>query len=231
MEKKKRRILIRLLLLGLSLGMFVGCGQKRMKEMGESNGEQKYDKEYVGAEVCSIAEASTDTDSTSSTQEKENSNDSGKNAEETQKQEVTAVEEEKTSVMIEEMEESLSQSADDSEEKDENSLTNEISEQRAYYLTEEDKTQVLTKLAAMGESYGLTYYPEITDSETWDSPTPIYEEELILGRDHVMNAMVEYSEGAFVLMQMEGCKGFALSIKEYPHTVTDAYYEVYVYWL
>ena len=100
-----------------------------------------------------------------------------------------------------------------------------------YYLTAADKSEVLAQLAAMGQSYGLTYYPEVSESETWDSPTPIYEEELLLGREHVMGAMVDYTEGAFVLMQMEGCQGFALSIKEQPNTVTDAYYEVYVYWM
>jgi hypothetical protein len=69
------------------------------------------------------------------------------------------------------------------------------------------------------------------EGETWDSPTPIYVEELIFGREHVMNAMLEYTEGAFVLMQMENCQGFALSIKERPNTLSDAYYEVYVYWV
>ena len=90
---------------------------------------------------------------------------------------------------------------------------------------------MLAQLAALGEEYGLTYHSDITEGETWDAPTPIYEEELILGRDHIMSAMVEYTEGAFVLMKMEECQGFALSIKERPQTITDAYYEVYVYWI
>ncbi|MBQ7049580.1 MAG: hypothetical protein IJN87_03030 [Firmicutes bacterium] len=107
----------------------------------------------------------------------------------------------------------------------------EIVEPQPYYLTQTDKGEVIAQLIMLGESYGLTYYPNVTESETWDSPTPIYEEELILGREYVMSAMVEYTEGAFVLMQMEGCSGFALSIKEAPETVTDAYYEVYVYWM
>lgn len=100
-----------------------------------------------------------------------------------------------------------------------------------YYLTEEDRAQVLARLVQLGESYGLTYYAEITESETWDSPTPIYEEDLLQGREAIMNSMVEYTEGAFFLMKLEGCTGFALQIKEYPNTATDAYYEVYVYWM
>ncbi len=107
----------------------------------------------------------------------------------------------------------------------------EIVRSQPYYLTETDKNEVITRLVMVGESYGLTYYPDVTESETWDSPTPIYEEELILGRKYVMDTMVEYTEGAFALMQMEGCSGFALSIKEKPSTVTGAYYEVYVYWM
>ena len=102
---------------------------------------------------------------------------------------------------------------------------------KPYYLSDEDRAEVLARLVSLGESYGLTYYPEVTESETWDSPTPIYEEELILGREVIMNTMVEYTEGAFVLMKMEGCSGFALQIKEQPDTSTDAYYEVYVYWM
>ncbi len=100
-----------------------------------------------------------------------------------------------------------------------------------YYLTEADKSEVIAQLVRMGESYGLIYYPNVMESETWDSPTPIYEEELILGREYVISTMVEYTEGAFALMQMEGCTGFALNIKEQPNTVTGACYEVYVYWL
>ena len=106
----------------------------------------------------------------------------------------------------------------------------ESNKQQPYYLSEGDREQVINALVHLGESYGLKYYPNITEGETWDSPTPIYAEELLMGRDHIMSAMVEYTEGAFALMQMEGCEGFALQIKEYPNTVTDAYYEVYVYW-
>lgn len=107
----------------------------------------------------------------------------------------------------------------------------EVIEPAPYYLTEVDKDEVIAQLVTLGESYGLTYYPDVMESETWDSPTPIYEEELILGREYVISTMVEYTEGAFMLMQMEGCTGFALNIKEKPETVTDACYEVYVYWV
>ena len=78
----------------------------------------------------------------------------------------------------------------------------ETVEPQPYYLTQTDKGEVIAQLVMLGESYGLTYYPDVTESETWDSPTPIYEEELILGREYVMETMVEYTEGAFVLMQM-----------------------------
>ena len=100
-----------------------------------------------------------------------------------------------------------------------------------YYLSEADRVEVTEALIEMGESYGLQYNPELVEGETWDSPTPIYAEELVRGREFIIAAMVEYTEGAFALMNMEGCTGFGLQIKEYPNTVTEAYYEVYVYWM
>jgi hypothetical protein len=113
----------------------------------------------------------------------------------------------------------------------EESMYEESKALQPYYLSMEDQNQVITALIEMGERYGLTYYPDISEGETWDSPTPIYAEELLRGRDYIMTVMMEYTEGAFALMQMEGCSGFALQIKEFPNTVTEAYYEVYVYWV
>ena len=104
-------------------------------------------------------------------------------------------------------------------------------EATAYYLTDADKAEIISRLIAMGDSYGLTYYPNCSGN-TWDSPTPIYEEELYEGREYIINTLVDYSEGAFHLIQQDGyCLGYGLEIVEYPNTITGAYYEVYVYWV
>lgn len=154
----------------------------------------------------------------------EKSQNQGESAGDTQNQE--------ESNMSEPQEEQLQESRKQEEVQQESQPQEEQSAaMQPYFLTEADKEQVIEQLARMGESYGLKYYPNVEEGETWDSPTPIYEEELVMGQEYIMSTMVSYTEGAFVLMQMEGCPGFALQIKEYPNTVTDAYYEVYVYWM
>lgn len=108
-------------------------------------------------------------------------------------------------------------------------------EATAYYLTEADKAEIISRLIAMGESYGLKYYPEATgpDGATWDSPTPLYEEELYEGREYIINTLIDYSEGHFYSIKQTGIPydGFGLDIYEYPNTITGAYYEVFVYWV
>ena len=104
-------------------------------------------------------------------------------------------------------------------------------EATAYYLTDADKAEIISRLIAMGDSYGLTYYPNCSGN-TWDSPTPIYEEELYEGREYIINTLVDYSEGHFYSIKQDGhCLGYGLEIVEYPNTITGAYYEVYVYWV
>lgn len=108
-------------------------------------------------------------------------------------------------------------------------------EATAYYLTADDKAEIISRLIAMGESYGLKYYPEATgpDGATWDSPTSVYEEELYEGRDYMLNILINYCEADFINIKETGIPydGFGLDIIEYPNTRTGAYYEVYVYWV
>ncbi len=106
-------------------------------------------------------------------------------------------------------------------------------EATAYYLTDADKAEIISSLIAMGEGYGLTYYPEATgpDGATWDTPAPIYDDELYAGRDYIISAILERANGRFYMVSIAGCSGFGLDIIEYPNTRTGAYYEVYVYWV
>ncbi|MBQ7016996.1 MAG: hypothetical protein IJN10_08600 [Firmicutes bacterium] len=246
MKRKKRWLLKQVLIGCLALGMFVGCGHDQ--EKGERNGRQKAMGECIRSKAADAATASSGSDFKAGAQIEET--DAPDTDGQTEKEEEMSMCDEQGSTAISE---GILQQEEEIWEQEESCLEQNITEKPAesskligeadleesqikeavlpYYLTEEDKTQVLAQLAALGEEYGLTYHSDITEGETWDAPTPIYEEELILGRDHIMSAMVEYTEGAFVLMKMEECQGFALSIKERPQTITDAYYEVYVYWI
>ena len=221
------------ILMCLVIGVFAGCGHEKNKE--EKNEQQSYEDEWVEAELYDAKESSTSADLEGSTQRKEAESSADNGSQEAEKE--VSIEYEKESAEaaaeVSQWEESVHQEEGNPQE--ENVVEEENSERsetlQPYYLTEADKSQMLVQLAELGAQYGLTYHPDIMEGETWDSPTPIYEEELIFGREHVMNAMLEYTEGAFVLMQMENCQGFALSIKERPNTLSDAYYEVYVYWV
>lgn len=232
MKVKWNQILISMGISCLILGMFVGCGQEqKLRKGNETQGtmdesktvdESKADEsrttviEYWTGETSAVVYF--DDDSEKSQSQKELIGNEQKEEEEViQKQEV--VQEQEVSRLLEE---NMTQ---------EESMYEESKALQPYYLSMEDQNQVIRALIEMGERYGLTYYPDISEGETWDSPTPIYAEELLRGRDYIMTVMMEYTEGAFALMQMEGCSGFALQIKEFPNTVTEAYYEVYVYWV
>ena len=233
MKKKKGWFLWQSILMCLVIGVFAGCGHEKNKE--EKNEQQSYEDEWVEAELYDAKESSTSADFERGTQRKEAESSADNGSQEAEKE--VSIEYEKESAEaaaeVSQWEESVHQEEGNPQE--ENVVEEENSERsetlQPYYLTEADKSQMLVQLAELGAQYGLTYHPDIMEGETWDSPTPIYEEELIFGREHVMNAMLEYTEGAFVLMQMENCQGFALSIKERPNTLSDAYYEVYVYWV
>ena len=221
------------ILMCLVIGVFAGCGHEKNKE--EKNEQQSYEDEWVEAELYDAKESSASADLERGTQRKEAESSADNGSQEAEKEVSIEYEEESAEAAgeVSQWEESVQQEEGNPQEEDvgeeENSERSETLQ--PYYLTEADKSQVLVQLAELGAQYGLTYHPDIMEGETWDSPTPIYEEELIFGREHVMNAMLEYTEGAFVLMQMENCQGFALSIKERPNTLSDAYYEVYVYWV
>ena len=246
MKKKKGWFLWQSILMCLVIGVFAGCGHEKNKE--EKNEQQSYEDEWVEAELYDAKESSASADLERGTQRKEAESSADNGSQEAEKEVSIEYEEESAGAAIEilqpeesaeaaaevsQWEESVQQGEGNPQEEgvgeEENSERSETLQ--PYYLTEADKSQVLVQLAELGAQYGLTYHPDIMEGETWDSPTPIYEEELIFGREHVMNAMLEYTEGAFVLMQMENCQGFALSIKERPNTLSDAYYEVYVYWV
>ena len=98
-----------------------------------------------------------------------------------------------------------------------------------YYLTQADIDEVLSRVIAMGQGYGLTYYPQVTNGETWDSPTAVYD--ICKSREEIINELVIYTEGAFTLMINDGCTGFGVGFKGPGETITGAYYEVYVYWV
>ena len=226
MKVKWNQILISMGISCLILGMFVGCGQEqKLREGNETQGtmdESKTDEsrttviEYWTGETSAVVYF--DDDSEKSQSQKELIGNEQKEEDEViQQQEV--VQQQEVSRLLEE---NMTQ---------EESMYEESKALQPYYLSMEDQNQVIRALIEMGERYGLTYYPDISEGETWDSPTPIYAEELLRGRDYIMTVMMEYTEGAFALMQMEGCSGFALQIKEFPNTVTEAYYEVYVYWV
>lgn len=233
MKKKKGWFLWQSILMCLVIGVFAGCGHEKNKE--EKNEQQSYEDEWVEAELYDAKESSASADLERGTQRKEAESSADNGSQEAEKEVSSEYEKESAEAAAEvsQWEESVQQEEGAPQEE---SVGEEGNSERSetlqpYYLTEADKSQVLVQLAELGAQYGLTYHPDIMEGETWDSPTPIYEEELIFGREHVMNAMLEYTEGAFVLMQMENCQGFALSIKERPNTLSDAYYEVYVYWV
>lgn len=96
-----------------------------------------------------------------------------------------------------------------------------------YYLTAADIEEVRSRLIAIGESYGMTYYPN-SNGETWDTPNQIWD--ITQGREGIMNEMVEYSAGAFEWLLKDDCYGFGIGIKGPGETLTGAYYEVYIYW-
>ncbi len=255
MKGSRSKILIWIGIVMVIMAVSVGCGQERreekyeaqscMEETGESwrnipdtgDGESGEAKEHSETKGIGKTQADTSTEESNESKEDPAVDDTTKVDAGTPTDEYWTAETSAITHSDDKSEESKSQGepaegeSEPESESESEPEKQETVEPQPYYLTEADKREVIAQLVMLGEGYGLTYYPDVKESETWDSPTPIYEEELILGRDYVMGTMVEYTEGAFVLMQMEGCAGFALNIKEAPETVTDAYYEVYVYWM
>ena len=240
MKAKRRLVLVGIWVNMLGLGMFVGCGHEQEKgeryeiqSNMEETGESRY--EVSCAQLGTVEEAKEAGNESSVYSQSVEVEDFGISSTATASEYWSG---ETASIVYSDNEPEESQSqeefAGNEQEKEEQKVMEEISKKETpepYYLSAEDREQVIARLVEMGESYGMQYYPDVLEGETWDSPTPIYAEELLMGRDYVINAMVEYTEGAFALMQLEGCRGFALQIKEFPNTVTDAYYEVYVYWM
>lgn len=106
-----------------------------------------------------------------------------------------------------------------------------------YYLTQADIDEIYARVRATGESYGLKYYPEASGyvGDTWDAPISVYENELYLGRDHIMSELIDYCGGWFQEIvknsNMSDSRyydpGFGLYLK---CPGTYAYYELYINW-
>ena len=238
MQRRKRWIGFHMAVGCLILALFAGCGHEQKKgdvheeteERSAAGSESDWSAAtstvlYFDADTTSEEDAGASKETRTETETTGEAESDGDKPQEPEAEESSTGSKEEVESRIEEetMQEEAMQEEWIQEEEEETVPL--------YYLTEEDKAEVIKRLVAMGESYGLTYYADLTESETWDSPTAIYEEELSLGREYILQVMVEYTEGAFVLMEMEGCQGFAVDIKEQPETVTGAYYEVYVYWV
>lgn len=105
-----------------------------------------------------------------------------------------------------------------------------------YFLTEADFDEVRSRLIAMGQSYGLTYYPAADNSinniwgATWDSPNQIWD--LTQGREAILDEMVEYCEADFYLIDLNGhTSGFGIGFLGPGETISGAYYEVFIFWV
>ena len=130
--------------------------------------------------------------------------------------------------------------------KSEERATNPLPPQ-PYYLTQADIDIIYARVRAIGESYGLKYYPEASGyvGDTWDAPVSVYSDELIGGREYLINIFIECSPVLFQEIVKNSVTeeewketfgddgppyhqpGFGLYLK---CPGTYAYYELYINW-